>query len=213
MAMARSLPPVRRRTTPTRPMPRGELGAPTGIVDLRGVHLIPGTGVCVAVPLPLDAIRIGGEDYAPHPPEVVAEIDVGSSGSGLVLRLRFATTLRGPCQRCLGDASFDVDVDAEIVQTPPRGGAVRSADDPDTAYLVGPAQMDLDVPAWARDAIAEIVPMSVVCRAECKGLCAGCGHDLNDMPCACVDDDRDPRWAALSALADQTRGKRDDHQS
>ena len=38
-----------------------------------------------------------------------------------------------------------------------------------------------------------------LCREDCKGLCLGCGADLNTEPCQCKPD-MDPRLSALSAL-------------
>ena len=66
--------------------------------------------------------------------------------------------------------------------------------------------MELDVAAWARDAVAEVLPMSVLCREECAGLCARCGADLNAGPCDCTDDEGDPRWAALAELRERLGG-------
>jgi uncharacterized protein len=48
--------------------------------------------------------------------------------------------------------------------------------------------------------VAEALPMSVLCRDDCAGLCPRCGADLNEGSCDCTDDEMDPRWAALEAL-------------
>ena len=44
------------------------------------------------------------------------------------------------------------------------------------------------------------IPMKVLCKEDCKGLCPVCGKDLNEGPCACVQEDSDPRWDALKSL-------------
>ncbi len=44
------------------------------------------------------------------------------------------------------------------------------------------------------------VPMKVLCKEECKGLCPICGQDLNEGQCECEDDHIDPRWEALKGL-------------
>ncbi len=66
--------------------------------------------------------------------------------------------------------------------------------------------MELDAAAEYVDLTPEIresiilgFPSYPVCRADCKGLCAHCGADLNAGPCAC----RPPpelRWGALDGL-------------
>ncbi len=38
-----------------------------------------------------------------------------------------------------------------------------------------------------------------LCREDCRGICPGCGADLNTEPCKCKPD-IDPRFSALAAL-------------
>lgn len=181
-------------------MPERGRGEPEGVIDLRRLDLAPGAGARVELPVPLPDMTLGGQAYAPDPRAVEARVDVGSSGSGMGLRLRFATSLRGPCQRCLASSSVDIAVDAREFQASGRGEGDEPDDDLDCEYLSGPMRMELDVSAWARDAVAEALPMSVLCREECAGLCPRCGADLNAGPCDCTDDEMDPRWAALEEL-------------
>lgn len=184
-------------------MTTGHRDAPEGVVDLRRLDLAPGAGARVDVPVALEDITLGGQPYAPDPRVVDAHLDVGSSGSGLGLRLRFATTLTGPCQRCLAPSRFTVEVDARDFQASGRGDSDEPDEDLDCEYLGGPVRMELDVGAWARDVVAEELPMSILCREDCAGLCARCGADLNTAPCDCTDDEVDPRWAALGELKER----------
>ncbi|MBM3633673.1 MAG: DUF177 domain-containing protein [Actinobacteria bacterium] len=188
----------------------GHRGVPEGVVDLRRLDLAPGAGARVDVPVALGDITLGGQPYAPGPRVVDARLDVGSSGSGLGLRLRFATMLTGPCQRCLAPSSLGVGVDARDFQASGRADADAPDDDLDCEYLAGPMRMELDVTAWARDAVAEVLPMSILCREECAGLCARCGADLNVAQCDCVDDGVDPRWAALDELKERLAASGDE---
>lgn len=47
------------------------------------------------------------------------------------------------------------------------------------------------------------IPMRVLCREDCKGLCPVCGTNLNEGSCSCDTSDPDPRWDALRALLDE----------
>ena len=59
----------------------------------------------------------------------------------------------------------------------------------------------LDLAAWARDAFALAVPLKVLCREDCAGLCPVCAADLNDAgPEHHHQTARDPRWAKLGEL-------------
>ena len=185
-------------------------GEPEGVIDLRRLDLAPGAGAQVDVPVLLPDMILGAQAYAPEPPEALARVDVGSSGSGVGLRLRFATSLRGPCQRCLEASEVDIAVDAREFQASGRADADEIDDDLDCEYLSGPMRMELDVGAWARDAMAEAMPMSILCREDCAGLCARCGTDLNAGACDCADDEVDPRWAALGELRERLGGGDDE---
>lgn len=51
-----------------------------------------------------------------------------------------------------------------------------------------------------REQIQLSLPMSNLCREECRGLCRQCGQDLNIGTCQCISDYIDPRWDALLEL-------------
>ena len=42
------------------------------------------------------------------------------------------------------------------------------------------------------------LPLSPLCRDDCRGLCAGCGERLDDLPADHTHTTTDPRWAALA---------------
>lgn len=44
------------------------------------------------------------------------------------------------------------------------------------------------------------LPLRAVCSSDCKGICAGCGQDLNQGECHCQGDNIDPRWEALKKM-------------
>ena len=43
----------------------------------------------------------------------------------------------------------------------------------------------VDLSVIVDDIIAMNVPVSFLCEENCKGLCAGCGTNLNDGECKC----------------------------
>ncbi|MGD9563728.1 MAG: DUF177 domain-containing protein [Pyrinomonadaceae bacterium] len=58
----------------------------------------------------------------------------------------------------------------------------------------------LDLTALAREQILLNIPEQFFCRENCKGLCEKCGENRNLVDCNCVQDEIDPRWAALKNL-------------
>lgn len=47
------------------------------------------------------------------------------------------------------------------------------------------------------------VPMKILCKGDCKGLCVKCGADLNQSKCTCKVEEIDPRWKPLMNLKDK----------
>ncbi len=49
------------------------------------------------------------------------------------------------------------------------------------------------------------VPIQPICSGgECRGMCDQCGATLNEAPCNCVEEEIDPRWAALSEIQNRS---------
>jgi uncharacterized protein len=136
---------------------------------------------------------LGGDRYLAEPDLVTVRLDLSrTTGNGYALRLRFETSLNGPCMRCLEPASPTFQVDAREISQPGQGEELESP------YIEHDI---LDVAAWARDALALTLPDRVLCREDCAGLCALCGTDLNDVgPEHHHEREPDPRWSKLSEL-------------
>jgi uncharacterized protein len=103
------------------------------------------------------------------------------------------TELGATCRRCLSSVPIRVDQDVRVVFTDES-----NADDP-SAYAIDARAADLDLGPMVREELILAVPDYVLCRDDCRGLCARCGKNLNEGACECTREP-DPRWAALDAL-------------
>ena len=163
--------------------------------SVRSLRLRPGEEHREPQEIELEPISLGGQRYLPVPGTVQAEFAVSRAQSGTVFELSYETRLHGPCYRCLADAVVDVDVSAREYQAiDPESDELR------TPYLVND---QLDLSAWARDALVLELPDKILCRIDCSGLCPVCGRDLNIDPHGHDDEELDSRWAALSELKDK----------
>jgi len=163
----------------------------TDLFDLGRLRLTSGEGRRLDLFVHLEPFAYGGSEYAVVPELVPVRLDVSrTTGQGWALRLRFEATLEGPCMRCLEDASPTFSVDAYEVHQPGGGEELTSP------YL----DDELDLAAWARDALALALPAQLTCRPECAGLCPQCGANLNEDPGHTHDSAPDARWAKLSEL-------------
>ena len=164
--------------------------------SLRSAKLRSGQEFRDEIELELGALEYGGQRYLPVPDTVPAELVIVRASTGTVFELHFDARLHGPCYRCLADAVVDLHIDGREYQaTNPEG-----SDELRTPYL---ADDNLDVHAWARDAIALALPEQILCRADCAGLCPMCGENLNDNPHEHVEEHADPRWSVLEELRDR----------
>ena len=161
--------------------------------DLGGLRLSVGEGRRIELNVPIEPLELGGERYEIEPERVPVQLEVSRmTGSGYALRLRLQAALTGQCMRCLKAASPEVEVEAREVEVPGGGEELESP------YVDGEK---LDLAVWARDAFALAVPVKVLCRENCAGLCPICAADLNEAePGHHHEPERDPRWARLSEL-------------
>jgi uncharacterized protein len=115
---------------------------------------------------------LGGIDYEVAGGGIDLDLVVSRVGRRMTLRGEGAATVQGPCQRCLEEASLDVPV--ACVEYVADGESVAGDDE---AYVRGYV---LDLERWVRDGLAEALPPQIICRDDCRGLCAVCGANLND---------------------------------
>jgi uncharacterized protein len=161
--------------------------------DLAGLRLSPGEGRRLALVTPIEPLLLGSEQYAVEPEQVPVELSVSRmAGGGYALRLRFSASVLGPCMRCLNSARPRVEVEAREVDRPGGG------DELDSPYV---HDETLDLAGWARDAFALAMPVKILCRQDCAGLCPVCAADLNEAgPEHHHASAPDPRWAKLREL-------------
>jgi uncharacterized protein len=168
------------------------MAARTDSLDLATLGLASGEGRRLTLGVAPGSFDFGGTSYDVQPAQIDATLDVSRmTHGGYALRLRFAAGLTGPCMRCLEPAEPSVAVDAREVNQPGGGEELRSP------YVEGE---ELDLAAWARDAYALALPVQVVCREDCAGLCPKCGVNLNEDPDHAHEAEPDPRWAKLREL-------------
>ena len=164
--------------------------------NLRRLRLRSGEQFRDEVEVELEPLVLGGQEYAPDPSPPVAELTVTQATSGLLFELVFSVGLRGPCQRCLTETTIEQRIHAREYQAAKPGADEELR----TPYL---ADDQLDLSAWARDALALELPDKILCRPDCAGLCPVCGRDLNVEPHTHEELAADPRWAALDELRGQ----------
>lgn len=97
------------------------------------------------------------------------------------------TDYHATCARCLGPATATVKADVHLIywpKDPETGSKIANIEpeEPDFAIYEG-EQLDPD--EELREVLLVEVPLVVVCKDDCKGLCPRCGTNLNEGACDC----------------------------
>jgi uncharacterized protein len=163
----------------------------TDVFDLGRLGLAAGEGRRIDVRVGLDDVALGGQRYPVRSGGADARLDASRMRGGWSLRLRYRVELDGPCMRCLEASENGFAIDSREVDQPGGGAELTSP------YVEG---AELDLRGWARDALVLALPTQLLCRDDCRGLCAICGANLNEDPGHRHESAPDPRWAKLSEL-------------
>lgn len=126
-----------------------------------------------------------------------ADVTTVRTGEHSVLvRGRFSAQIRAHCRRCLEPLAVEVTERVELFFEP-----LRSPDEEDlNVYHLEPLATELDLAGPLREQFLLAVPGYPLCGEDCRGLCPGCGADLNAEACRCSGDSTDPRWGPLREL-------------
>ncbi len=109
------------------------------------------------------------------------------------------------CARCLEPVARDVTKKFDLLYRPQGSDAGReelsvTAVEAEVGYYQGEGLLLEDV---LREQILLALPLRVICKEECKGLCPHCGRNLNFEQCSCAEPLEDPRWAALKDIREK----------
>lgn len=126
------------------------------------------------------------------------ELTITNTGNK-VLELKGSTsvTVGMPCDRCLEQVAVEIPCHIERKLDMKLTDEERVNDLDESNYLTG---MDLDVDRLVYLEVLMSWPLKVLCREDCKGICSQCGKKLNDGPCGCAEEPKDPRMAAISDI-------------
>jgi len=97
------------------------------------------------------------------------------------------------CSRCLSSVRYPI-------KTGFKQKYSEVAEEEETLPANGD-KIDLGKPVI--ESILLELPIKVLCKEECKGLCPECGLDRNDVECNCTHDQIDPRMLELKKLLEE----------
>ncbi len=162
-------------------------------LNLREIIHVPGASMPFDFSLDLSHLEFFGEKPIVRPLRVHGQ--VRNKAGALTLEGEASTTLELLCDRC--GKSFVKEKSAPLDTLL---AAELENEDSDEIMLLDGDELDLD--ELASSAFILAMDTKNLCSDDCKGLCPGCGVNLNEAPCRCGPK-TDPRMAALRQLLDK----------
>jgi uncharacterized protein len=126
-------------------------------------------------------------------------IAISVTEDGVMADGRIKALTQLSCSRCLGDFWQPVNIrfTEMFIYHPVQNS-------PDNLEQLLPSDGSIDLTPIIRDYTVLDIPISQVCKPECKGLCPVCGTNLNEEDCGHRQESIDPRMAGLKALLEES---------
>lgn len=167
---------------------------------------IPENGLHVDIP---DGSWFPGGDVR-HRGPVVAKFFLEKKDNRVLADGSLKVNTLQECDRCLEPYEQPLDlhfrIDMELLEDEEEAGQA------DVDHTCGDSEIDvifLEEPVVDLGAVLEqqvylALPAKRLCRPECKGLCPGCGVNLNEKRCVCSGGQSSSPFAVLEKLIKKT---------
>ena len=162
------------------------------LLDVKPILHTPGKSLEFRFELDLSDVEFAGRYPVSRPVSVIGQ--VRNTADVLELEMYAQSELDAMCDRCGKEFLQDQEIPYSCV----LAEEVQNEDN-DEIVVLEDGKVDLD--DLARTAFILGMDTKTLCSEDCKGLCPGCGVDLNLGPCTCKKE-VDPRLAVLAKLLD-----------
>ncbi len=150
--------------------------------------------------------ELEGERY-PYADPVDVGLKLEFLGDRLYLSGLVKTSVIHSCDRCLEPVKVEIEGDAEAIYLPERKKKNLEKNleltELDTTLYYDPHAEFLDLEDRVEEVIVLSIPMKVLCKDDCKGLCPYCGVNLNEEPGHLCDKKTNDNSPFLSLLKDK----------
>lgn len=156
-----------------------------------GVHNFTGNGK-------IEDYELGKPFYGNY----VLNAELTKSKNQFILDVDFDAPAQFECDRCGTEINSNIKTKFSMVYI--LTVEPKESDDPNVVYI----SFDADKINFTKDVYDLVnlsVPMKRLCKEDCKGLCAGCGTDLNIEKCKCSTEIVDDRWKPLLELKNKIK--------
>ena len=157
-------------------------------IDLRGVFSGRIKDLPINEKFDFSDLQINGD--TPIASEVSVDAVISKKADIVKIEGKALFLYKAPCDRCatVTEREFEIPIEHIIVNS------VENEDEED--FIVS-ENMELDLDELIRTDITLGVPYLFLCKEDCKGVCSGCGKNLNEEECTC-ENEVDERLSKLA---------------
>jgi len=135
------------------------------------------------------------------PPSVDVDLVFYRSGREILLHGSFHGVIEGHCSRCLEVYSFAVEkgFDLVLLPNPTETDKKRELNHEElgVSFYQG---AEINLAPLIQEQVLLTLPIRPLCNEQCRGLCAGCGVNLNEVSCLCESPKADEGLAIFRSL-------------
>jgi DUF177 domain-containing protein len=125
--------------------------------------------------------------------DLAGVVRVTRTAQGLLLQVKMRAKIIALCGRCLEDFNQPLQTEFTELYAFTHSSLTESG-------LLVPENGKIDLEPLIREEMLLAVPISPVCRPDCRGLCPVCGGNLNQIQCGHKQEEIDTRLEALKIL-------------
>jgi uncharacterized protein len=136
------------------------------------------------------------------PPFLDIRLTYYRSGQEIFFKGSLSGMLEATCSRCLGAYSFALNKEFDFMLSPDPVNSGRKTEElrPEDLGLSYYSTEEINLTPLVFEQVMLALPTRPLCKENCRGLCGGCGVNLNHEPCICAASGDDPRMAIFRTL-------------
>ena len=167
-------------------------------LNLKHIAQEPGAVLPFDYELDLSQVEWNGQRPFAHNLRITGR--VRNMAGAMLLNAKLSCVLSLVCDRCAQPFEREKTVEYETL----LAFELANGESDDIVLLNGDGELDLD--GLMEEVFLLEMDTKNLCSEDCKGLCSGCGADLNHESCRCKKE-IDPRLAKLAQLLEDGEDK------
>lgn len=131
--------------------------------------------------------------------DVLLNCEMDKSSTQIVMNCNIQATAKYTCDRCTSEFEEKMETDFKNIYFFTQN---KSSDEVDESgiYYLSSDDDKIDLSKNTCENALLTIPMKVLCKDDCKGLCSMCGVNKNDKECNCVANTNNSVWEPLLKL-------------